>query len=71
MTFRADEATWLDVREAKIKLVNRSKNNYILEMPSGRYRLDAGRTMLTLKSILDFDQVKRLVDEGSLVVEQA
>jgi hypothetical protein len=70
MAQRADETTWLEDKRDMITLVNRSKNNYILELPAGRYRLDAGRSMLTLKSMLDFDPIKRLVDEGSLAVEQ-
>lgn len=71
MAQKADEATWLDVRHEKVTLVNRSKNNYILELPTGRYRLDAGRRMLTLKSILNYAPIQQLVDEGSLAVEKA
>ncbi len=39
------------------------------DLPTGRYRLDAGRKMRTLKSIMDIAQVKQLVDQGDLVVE--
>lgn len=66
----ADSFTWTADKRDMITLVNRSKHNYILELPTGRYRLDAGRSMLTLKSILSFEQIKQLVDEGSLAVEK-
>lgn len=70
MAPKANQTTWVEDERNMITLVNRTKNNYILELPAGRYRLDAGRSMLTLKSILEFDQIKRLVDEGSLAVEK-
>jgi hypothetical protein len=62
--------TWQEDPNQIIVLVNRSKNNYILELPSGRYRLDAGRRMRTLRSIMKIQQVKQLVDQGNLVIEQ-
>ena len=52
-----------------IVLANRAANNFNLDLPTGRYRLDAGRKMRTLKSIMDIAQVKQLVDQGDLVVE--
>jgi hypothetical protein len=61
--------TWQDDPEDIIVLVNRTSNNYILELPSGRYRLDSGRRMRTLRSIMQVQQVKQLVDQGSLTVE--
>lgn len=62
--------TWQEDPNQIIILVNRSKNNYILELPSGRYRLDAGRRMRTVRSIMKIQQVKQLVDQGNLVIEQ-
>jgi hypothetical protein len=62
--------TWQDDADLIINLVNRTRNNYILELPSGRVRLDAGRRMRTLRSIMKVQQVKELVDQGSLVVEK-
>jgi hypothetical protein len=61
--------TWQEKPGEIITLVNRTRNNYILELPSGRYRLDAGRKMRTLRSIMKVQQVKQLVDQGSLAVE--
>ncbi len=63
--------TWQEDPEQIIFLVNRSQNNYILELPSGRYRLDAGRRMRTMRSIMKINQVKQLVDQGNLVIERA
>lgn len=61
--------TWQENPDDIIMLVNRTSNNFILELPSGRYRLDAGRKMRTLRSIMKVQQVKQLVDQGSLAVE--
>lgn len=55
--------------EDVIVLVNRSRTNYVLDLPSGYYRLDAGRRMRTLRSITGIEQVKELIDRGDLVVE--
>jgi len=62
--------TWQENPNDIIVLVNRSAKNFILELPSGRYRLDAGRRMRTLSTIMKVQQVKQLVDQGSLVVEK-
>lgn len=61
--------TWQENPDDIITLVNRSGKNFILELPSGRIRLDAGRQMRTLRSIMKVQQVKQLVDQGSLAVE--
>jgi len=61
--------TWQENPDDIIMLANRSHNNYMLELPAGRYRLDAGRRMRTLRSILKISEVKTLVDEGNLVIE--
>ncbi len=63
--------TWQENPEDIIVLVNRTPSNYILELPSGRYRLDAGRRMRTLRSIMKVQQVKQLIDQGNLVVENS
>ncbi len=65
-----DDITWLKDPKDVIVLANRSRKNYILELPTGQYRLDVGRKMRTLRSILDFGQVKELVSSGQLVVEE-
>jgi hypothetical protein len=61
--------TWQEKSADIIVLINRTRNNYILELPSGRVRLDAGRKMRTLRSILNVQQVKKLIDQGDLAVE--
>ena len=68
-TTNANDNTWQEKPVDIIMLANRSKNNYILELPAGRYRLDAGRRMRTLRSILKIAQVKALLDEGNLAIE--
>ena len=61
--------TWQENPDDVILLVNHSSNNYILEMPSGRCRLDAGRTLRTLRSIIKIPQVRDLVEQGVLTIE--
>ncbi len=63
--------TWMEDKKSIIFLSNKTRNNFILELPAGRYRLDAGRRMRTMRSILDIAQVKELVDKGELAVEKA
>jgi hypothetical protein len=65
----SDAVSWQENPEDVIVLVNRSEHNFILDLPAGRYRLDAGRRMRTLRSILNSPQVIALVHEGQLVVE--
>lgn len=62
--------TWMEDPNEIIVLANKSQHNYILELPTGRYRLDAGRRMRTLRSILKIGQVEQLVKEGMLSVEK-
>jgi hypothetical protein len=64
-----DDVTWLENPEDVIVLANRSQQNFILELPTGRYRLDAGRRMRTMRSILKYDQVMELIHDGKLAVE--
>lgn len=61
--------TWQENPDDIIVLVNRSGSNFILELPTGRYRLDAGRRMRTMRSIMKVQQVKQLIDQGSLAIE--
>jgi hypothetical protein len=61
--------TWQENPADIITLVNRSPHNYVLDLPAGRVRLDAGRRMRTMRSIMKVQQVKQLVDAGSLAVE--
>lgn len=64
-----DELSWINDADDVIVLRNRSSHNYVLDLPSGYYRLDAGRRMRTLRSIMKIDQIKRLIDAGDLQVE--
>lgn len=68
-TNNGDQLTWVHNPKDVIVLVNRSKENYVLDLPTGLYRLDRGRKMRTLRSILKIDSVKKLVDAGSLAIE--
>ncbi len=63
-------ATWQEDPREVILLSNQTKQNFILELPTGRCRLDAGRKLRTLRSILQIDGVKQLIDAGQLVVEK-
>ena len=64
-----DEYTWIVKPEDIIVLANRSSQNFIRDLPAGRCRLDAGRRMRTLRSILTYPQILELVNEGKLAVE--
>ncbi|MBI3957862.1 MAG: hypothetical protein HY328_03555 [Chloroflexi bacterium] len=64
-----DQLTWVHDPKDVIVLVNRSQKNYVLDLPTGLYRLDIGRRMRTLRSILNIAQVQKLVDAGSLAIE--
>ncbi len=65
-----DQVTWKEPKDQVIYLVNRSRQNFILNLPTGQYRLDAGRRMRTLRTILDYPPIRRLVDTGELAVEE-
>lgn len=61
--------TWVENPDDIIVLVNNTSRNFILDLPAGRYRLDAGRRMRTLRSILKYSQILALVEDGSLTVQ--
>ena len=63
-------ATWQENPDDVILLSNQTRQNFILELPTGRCRLDAGRKLRTMRSILKIGQVQQLVDAGQLVVEK-
>ncbi len=69
MASNVNENTWQENTDDIIVLANRSGKNYILDLPAGRYRLDAGRKMRTLRSILKIHEVNELLEQGSLVIE--
>jgi hypothetical protein len=64
-----DIITWQEDPRNIIVLANRSQSNFILDLPTGRCRLDAGRRLRTLRSITSFAQVKELIEKGELVIE--
>ncbi len=64
-----DDVTWIEDPDDIIILANHSTQNFILDLPAGRCRLDAGRRMRTLRSILKHQQIIDLVHEGKLVLE--
>lgn len=64
-----EKLTWQENPEDIIILVNNSGENFMLDLPAGRYRLDSGRKMRTLRSIMNVPQVKELVSTGVIGVE--
>jgi hypothetical protein len=64
-----NEYTWMENPDDIIVLANRSSQNFILDLPAGRYRLDAGRRMRTMRSILKFESVMELIRAGKLAIE--
>lgn len=64
-----DDYTWMENPDDIIVLANRSNQNFILDLPSGRYRLDAGRRMRTMRSILKFESVMELINAGKVALE--
>lgn len=68
-TAKEKQFTWIEDPDDIIILANRSQQNFILDLPAGRYRLDAGRRMRTLRSILKHQSVMDLVNAGQLAIE--
>ena len=64
-----DDVTWIENPDDVIVLANHSRQNFILDLPAGRYRLDAGRRMRTMRSILKYEPIIELIHEGKLSVE--
>jgi hypothetical protein len=69
MPKKKSQYTWMTDPDEIIFVVNQSGKNLILDLPAGYYRLDAGRRMQTLRSIVDLPQIKALIDQGKLSVE--
>lgn len=69
MTWKQDKNSWQENPDDIILLVNHSSNNYVIDMPTGRCRLDAGRKLRTLRSIIKLPQVRDLVEQGVLTIE--
>ena len=70
MKGRRDKLTWTHDKREVITLTNTSKRNFILELPTGRCRLDAGRRIQTMASLLEQPAIRKLVDQGELTVDR-
>ncbi|MCY3660890.1 MAG: hypothetical protein OXG36_17940 [Caldilineaceae bacterium] len=70
MKGRRDKLTWTHDKREVVTLSNTSNRNFILELPTGRCRLDAGRRMQTMASLLEQPAIRKLVDQGELTVER-
>ena len=68
-TAQNDGLTWIENPDDIIVLANHSQQNFILDLPAGRCRLDAGRRMRTLRSILKIEPILELVKSGKLAIE--
>lgn len=51
-----------------ITVKNRSDKNILLDLPTGRFRLDAGRTFRMASDITEVQQVKDLISSGMVEV---
>ena len=47
---------------------NKTSHNLLLDLPTGHFRLDAGRTFHMTPEILDVPQVKELIDAGQIEI---
>ncbi len=50
---------------------NRSATNILLELPTGRFRLDAGRTFRMASDITEVQQVKDLISSGMVEISKS
>ncbi len=69
MSKRRDHLSWMQNKDKVITLSNVSRRNFILELPTGRCRLDAGRVLQTVASVTASPAIKALIDKGDLVVK--
>lgn len=69
MKRKRDSLTWTYNRKEVVILHNATSQNFIFELPTGRLRLDAGRSVRTLASLTKHARVKALIDKGALKVK--
>lgn len=50
---------------------NRSDKNILLELPTGRFRLDAGRSFRMASDITEVQQVKDLISSGMVEINKS
>ena len=70
MDKRYDSVTWMQNKGEVITLVNRSSRNFILEVPTGRLRLDAGRSFKANASLAADPRIRALIEKGDLAVSR-
>lgn len=70
MDKKYDKVTWMHNKEELITFVNNSSRNYILELPTGRLRLDAGRSIKASVNLAADPRIKELVDKGDLTISR-
>lgn len=68
MDGKYDDVTWMHNRGELITLVNTSRRNFVFDLPTGRLRLDAGRSIRTEASLAAKPQIKQLIEDGELSV---
>jgi hypothetical protein len=56
--------------EDVVSVTNTTNENFLLELDSGRLRLDAGRTIRLTGSAMDQQQMVALMNAGKLKVEK-
>ncbi|MER2598907.1 MAG: hypothetical protein ABTQ73_05260 [Caldilineales bacterium] len=54
-----------------ITVHNRSDQNILLNLPTGHFRLDAGRSFRMISDITDVQQVKELIAAGLVQVSKS
>jgi hypothetical protein len=58
--------TWKPKSKDVIIITNVSNENLALKLPTGRFRLDAGRSQMVAASLLDLPAIKELVEAGKI-----
>jgi hypothetical protein len=56
--------------EKWVLVTNKSSQNILLDLPTGYFRLDSGRSFRMTPDIVNIPQVKDLVDAGQIEIDQ-
>jgi hypothetical protein len=56
--------------EQWVLVTNKSSKNILLDLPTGYFRLDIGRSFRMTPDVVDLPQVKDLVDAGQIEIGQ-
>lgn len=67
----ADQSPFNWLPDDIVEITNTSKENFLLQLPSGSQRLDAGWTVRFTGATLDLPQLVELVNAGKLKVERS